>query len=287
VSKRSELDPSLKNRLQVSCSISGREPNAILSISFRTKVQDISQKLGSLELSQTKDTDDVDLFGWACQLADSHDSLDAEVVAQQQDADVKSEMAKALQKQLDDLIKAKSEHETELLSKFAVLLNEKKLQLRKLNRVLETAKVDPKKIQEIEPTKGGRSSEAQKRKVSDGEDSDDSEAFDNMDIDGPVATGPGKDEDDRSRDTTPDDTDSQEDDDLDHAQPPPTRSQAKKKSPPAHSSPERSIPARRELPSSKFKTSSKSQQNTSIAESTEKGNNDDDDEETASEDDEL
>jgi hypothetical protein len=285
VSKRSELDPSLKNRLQVSCSISGRDPNAILSITFRTKVQDIAQKLGSLELSQTDNTDDVDLFGWACQLADRRDTLDTEVMTQQREADANTELATALQKQLDDLIKAKSEHESALLSKFAVLLNEKKLQLRKLNRVLETAKVDPKKIKEIEATRGNRSSKGKKRKNSDAEDSDDSEAFDNMDVDDPVVTGNGQDDDDRSRDTTPDDTESEGDEDLDQPKAPSTRSQAKEKSPAARPAPaERSVPARRELPFSKSKTSTRSQQKTPPTKAVPK---DDDEEETASEDDEL
>jgi hypothetical protein len=47
-----------------------------------------------------------------------------------------------LNQQLEDLIKAKSEHEDALLQKFASLINSKKLKIRDQQRLLSTAKVD-------------------------------------------------------------------------------------------------------------------------------------------------
>lgn len=58
-------------------------------------------------------------------------------------------MAK-LSAELDDLVKAKKEHENELLQKFAELLNTKKLKIRDQQRLLSDAKVDPKTAAQIQ-----------------------------------------------------------------------------------------------------------------------------------------
>jgi DNA double-strand break repair and V(D)J recombination protein XRCC4 len=47
--------------------------------------------------------------------------------------------------QLEELINAKSEHESQLISKFVQLLNEKKLKIRNQQRLLASARVDPSK----------------------------------------------------------------------------------------------------------------------------------------------
>ncbi len=48
-----------------------------------------------------------------------------------------------LNRQLEDLITAKNEHENSLLEKFRDLLNAKKLKIRDLHRALAAAKVEP------------------------------------------------------------------------------------------------------------------------------------------------
>lgn len=55
------------------------------------------------------------------------------------------ETIQKLNTQLEDLVKAKKEHEDELIGKFVLLLNEKKLKVRNQQRLLATAKVDPAK----------------------------------------------------------------------------------------------------------------------------------------------
>lgn len=50
-----------------------------------------------------------------------------------------------LQKQLKELIQAKEEHENALLQKFTEVLNAKKLKIRDQQRLLATAKIDPKR----------------------------------------------------------------------------------------------------------------------------------------------
>ncbi len=76
-----------------------------------------------------------------------------------------------LEQQLEDLIQAKKSHEDELLGKFALLLNEKKLKIREQQRLLAGAKVDPnaaKKVGRAKEVAKGRTPDASrkgKRKV--------------------------------------------------------------------------------------------------------------------------
>lgn len=290
VSKQSDIDQALKDNLEISCSTSGKDPKSTLSIAFRTRVQDITQRLGSIELPQTTDTDDVDLFGWVTQLADKRDQLESEAARQETKAGAEAETIVALQKQLDELIKAKTSHEEELVSKFAQLLNEKKHQLRKLHRVLETARVDPKKLKELEQsastgTKRGKKRSA--RQTPQADESEDSEGFDNMDLDKPGAQV-SDDEDGRAQQTT-DSNDAETDGEEDNSDQPvmsqteagsngPSKSPPKGKAP-AHMPTARELPfgkqgkqtekVKKKMPSPKAKAPT------------------DEDEETASEDDEL
>lgn len=60
-----------------------------------------------------------------------------------------ADIIKKLNEQLEDLIRAKQEHETLLLEKFQALLNAKKLKIRDQQRLLAGAKVDPQKGREF------------------------------------------------------------------------------------------------------------------------------------------
>lgn len=95
------------------------------------------------------------------------------------------ETIKKLDAQLKELIAAKSSHETELLGKFCVLLNEKKAKIRDQQRLLASAKIDPQKVAEIDKsrkgtkTKAAGSSRAGKRKAGEKIDPSNDEAEDN------------------------------------------------------------------------------------------------------------
>lgn len=56
---------------------------------------------------------------------------------------VHQQRAIELQEQLDEFIKAKADSERELLEKFRLLLNSKKLKIRDQQRLLASAKIDP------------------------------------------------------------------------------------------------------------------------------------------------
>lgn len=91
------------------------------------------------------DDEEIELFDWAGAQVEKSDVL------QQQVSELQSKLAEAentirsLHAQLDDVVQRKSEHEDQLISKFALLLNEKKLKIRNQQRLLQTAQLEPVK----------------------------------------------------------------------------------------------------------------------------------------------
>ena len=285
MSKRdSDLPDDLKNNLDVSCTVTGKSGKQTVSISFRTRIEDITQRLGTVELIESSNTDDVDLFGWASQVADERDHAEEGIVEGKQKSGTADEQIASLQGQLDDLVMAKAEHEKEMIVKFAGLLNEKKAQLRKLLKVLATAKIDKPKLEEMEvglpsPSETGHK-RGKKRQLQAGpeeEASDDSEAFAVMDVD---KTSKDSDDGDAASQATSTASEAESEDDLDR----PVMSQTQKDSPgPSRAADKGSLPLPRELPFGR-QTRSQDQQRPP---SPTKPQRVDDDEETASEDDEL
>lgn len=279
ISKNSQLESAVKESLEIQCSISGKDPKSTLSITFRTLVQDITQHLGTIELPQTDDTDDVDLFGWASQLADRRDELEDEAVKQQKSANVEAENIQTVQKQLDDLTQAKADHERELMSKFAMLLNEKKFELRRMQRVLETARVDPQQLKALKAGSSGKRGQKRSTRAANNESEDDeSTGFDDMDVDNEKqrASDDGQDTDDGR-------TESDEEDDLDQSAT--TRAST---APKTRSQPSSELPAPRELPFTRQKEKEQTSASQTTGISTPKAAaEEEDDEATASEDDEL
>lgn len=274
--------------LNVVCSIAGKKKDRTLTITFRNDIEGIIQRIGDVELALTSDTDDVDLFGWTTQVIEQRDQLEEEARSYKERASAEEKVEATLQQQMSDLVEAKSEHEAQLLAKFSTLLNEKKLKIRNLQRVLQTAQVDPKTLQELQATLAeadtAATSRGKKRQVDEGgQDEDESDGFETMDVD---KTGQEGDDDEQSdlsdqqRTPSPEEPSDEEDDDLDantSPQPPQTRSSRNKAE--KASSP---LPRPRQLPfqqRSGQASSSKAPRSTSI--------DDEVDEETASEDDEL
>lgn len=83
------------------------------------------------------------------------------------------DMIKLLNSQLEDLIKAKKDHENAMLEKFKDLLNAKKLKIRDQQRLLAGAKVDPSAAHQLQYAREGTgkrrpaSSRPSKRKAKD------------------------------------------------------------------------------------------------------------------------
>ena len=281
----SGVSDTIKKNLDVSCTISGKDPKATLSVSFRTRVEDITQRLGNLELSQTQDTDNVDLFGWASQAIDRRDELENQMSKEREDASTSTSTITSLQKQLEELTKAKAEHEDELLQKFAALLNEKKLRLREMNRQMSTGKVDKKALERLEATLPPSSSATRQRgkkraarETEQENQSEESDGFEAMDVDKPETEKKAADSEDE-RHTTDDETETESEDEVDK----PVTSQTEagsagsSKTPQKQKEQQQSLPPPRNLP---FTRQTKQAGKEAEAPSP-------DDEETASEDDEL
>jgi hypothetical protein len=178
-----------KDNLDVTCSISGKGAKRTLSIAFSNKVEEITQRLGTIELSETEDTENVELFDWASQAIEQRDTTQDEAIALRRQVQTKDDIISSLQKQIDELVEAKAEHEKQMLSKFTLLLNEKKLKIRNMQRILATANPDRKKLKQIEAVirnEPATLATRNKRPANDEaqeDDEDDSDAFETMGID--------------------------------------------------------------------------------------------------------
>jgi hypothetical protein len=187
------FDPSVKSHdassqtenIDVICSIS----TGTLTVTLNNKVEDITQRLGSVELLEVEDPEDVDVFEWTVQAIGERDELQKTIATSQARVREKDEEIAALRKQLDELVEAKAEHEKQMLSKFALLLNEKKLKIRNMQRVLATSNKDRDKIEELKAVMGSNSSGLPRRgkraAEEDDEDQDEEEddAFEPMEVD--------------------------------------------------------------------------------------------------------
>jgi hypothetical protein len=192
--------------LDTVAALSGREDNRTLTLTFRNHIDQITQKLGSIELQQSDE--EIQLFDWAASAVDRQTLLQEEVSTLRGSSETDHATITALQAQLADLVRAKQEHEEQLISKFAVLLNEKKLKIRNQQRILSTAKIDEQKLAQLKLTLGGtRREPVKKKRQAEGvaEDSDqgkeeESDGFETMDVDPmPNALGDAR----SSRETTP------------------------------------------------------------------------------------
>jgi hypothetical protein len=112
-----------------------------LSISFRKNISGIHQRLGEVALKRDEDLE-VDVTGWVSTAVERAASLEGKVSSLDRSLRQQEEVIRKLNQQLDDLVKAKREHEDALLGKFKELLNAKKLKIRDQQRLLATARVD-------------------------------------------------------------------------------------------------------------------------------------------------
>ena len=118
--------------------------NQQLIVTFRRNISGIIRRLGTLTLAQDEEQE-VSLFVWAGTALERSARLEKEVQNLTRKYDEQGNLVKKLNAQLEDLIKAKEEHENALLEKFRELLNAKKLKIRDQQRLLAGAKVDPNK----------------------------------------------------------------------------------------------------------------------------------------------
>lgn len=154
--------------------IVGEIVKSTFTITIRKIVGAITQTLGRVELRQKKD-EETDLFDWIDAAAASSDHLRTQLQEFQTSSTEQQDEIARLKAELDELTKAKHDHEKELLSKCAALLNEKKLKIRDQQRLLSHSKVDPDVAENVkserskDPVSRKAGSSRSKRKAKDEE----------------------------------------------------------------------------------------------------------------------
>ncbi|KAK7998562.1 hypothetical protein PG991_015041 [Apiospora marii] len=183
-----------------------------VTLHFRKNIQGIAQRLGTIKLKDFEESDDnpgISPFDWCVSILEDHEKVVQEAGAAKEKVKELEQSVKELKSQFEDLLKAKDDDESVLLEKFRDLLNEKKLKIRQQQRLIESADVDPEKLQNIGASQrtmrkaGG--SRTSKRKIKDEPISDESDGgFEKMDVDD-QSNGPQPDPDTDDRQTTDND----------------------------------------------------------------------------------
>ena len=102
-------------------------------------------------------SEDIQLFDWCAVAAEaSTESKAAASSAVSKAADLES-IVNELKSQLDDLVQAKQEDETALLQKFQDLLNEKKVKIRELQKVIASGSFDENQAAASQPPQTAKS----------------------------------------------------------------------------------------------------------------------------------
>ncbi|KAI7215026.1 hypothetical protein KC333_g5679 [Hortaea werneckii] len=112
-----------------------------LNLTFRKNIRGITQRLGSLSIAQDDEAEEVSPFDWCFTAVGQTDDLRLQLETLQASVSSHSNQVAKLNQQLEELVKAKKDHEDELLKKFAALLNTKKLKIRDQQRLLAGAKI--------------------------------------------------------------------------------------------------------------------------------------------------
>ncbi|KAI9782232.1 MAG: hypothetical protein M1839_005346 [Geoglossum umbratile] len=110
-----------------------------LIITIRKDIGGIMQRLGNIPMQQDEDAE-IQLFQWAGVAARLATVAEDELASLSLRYRSQEETIKKLNEQLEDLIKAKAEHDNAMLEKFVELLNTKKLKIRDQQRLLDAAK---------------------------------------------------------------------------------------------------------------------------------------------------
>ncbi|KAK3304411.1 uncharacterized protein B0T15DRAFT_512565 [Chaetomium strumarium] len=226
-----------------------------ITITVRRRVAGINQRLGALTLNHKAD-EAIQLFDWCGAAALQREQFQESLATEKAKVAEREARITDLRNQLDELTESKKAREMEILEKFCVLLNEKKVKIREQQRLLSTAQVDPSRLEAARASQATRpkiaedrtpapSRRAKRKALEDasggGSSSDSDDGFetmkagdDKMDVDPKEpgsAKGINESPESEDRETTDDDATSSEPEAEDEAPPPP--------SPPARARPQR------------------------------------------------
>ncbi|MCJ1421078.1 hypothetical protein MMC32_007440 [Xylographa parallela] len=114
-----------------------------LSIVFRKNISGIQQRVGEIVLRQ-HDDQEIDTIAWLKTAICRADNLEGEIAELSYKFREQNELIKKLNLQIENLIEAQQQYVSSSLERFMILLNAKKLKIRDQQRLLATAKVNPK-----------------------------------------------------------------------------------------------------------------------------------------------
>ncbi|KAG2415760.1 hypothetical protein HFD88_006951 [Aspergillus terreus] len=179
--------------IESSASIVGEgDEDKELIITIRKRIQGITQRLGSVSLKQD-DEQAIELFEWTGTAVARADVIEDQLSSLRDRYRAAEDTINRLNKQLEDFISAKHQHEEQLMTDFVQLLNEKKLKIRNQQRLLASANVDPEKLSDLQaatfgrrrtPASKSRNSKRSARQM-DAKESESEEGFEEMEVDQP------------------------------------------------------------------------------------------------------
>lgn len=126
------------------------------SITIRKNVDGITQRLGTIHLQENTSHTEIDTFDWVEAATAEADELRSQLDGLQISVESQKNSVAKLTTELDMLVRAKKAHEDDLLSKFAALLNAKKLKIRDQQRLLNGAHIDPVSATEVSNARSSR-----------------------------------------------------------------------------------------------------------------------------------
>ena len=118
-----------------------------LELTIRTSIEGITTRLGAISLLKTED--EFDAVHCAHVAAARASTLATSLQESQSLIQSQKSQIQDLETELETLIAVRNEDEATLYSKFALTINTKKLKIRDQQRLLATAKVDPKVAAEV------------------------------------------------------------------------------------------------------------------------------------------
>lgn len=131
-----DSDPLPEHLQNLELVASIKSSTATLTLRKTVPGSGLTQRLGEFALQEDDEREEVAAFEWVDVAVARADALRAERTELQAATAAQRVEIATLTAQLDDLVAAKKAHEEELLSKFAALLNAKKLKIRELQHVL-------------------------------------------------------------------------------------------------------------------------------------------------------
>ncbi|KAI9671142.1 MAG: hypothetical protein M1817_003649 [Caeruleum heppii] len=138
---RAQLSSDASQGLEMIAAVKDEED---ITLTIRKNIDGITQRLGVIILAVDQ-SQEIELFDWTSICVTTVDAIETEVQSLNARYQSQEKTITKLKSQLEDLVQAKLQHESEMLEKFRDLLNEKKLKIRDQQRLLKDAHIDPAK----------------------------------------------------------------------------------------------------------------------------------------------